>query len=492
MQARMISYLNQHTTSLFVALALLAGAVLGLAVPLVGNPLYLIGGVFVLLAGFLALQRIEYGLLILVTITYTRLSDVLIQYHGAPSVAKLFVPLLLALVLGRWVLYREEPASWLKTAVALGGYGLVIFASILWASQPNRTINGLEDYVKDALIALVIVMILRRGITLRRVIWCLLASAIFLATITTYQHLTHTFTNNYWGFAQADIRQIVGETSGYRIAGPLASNFYALVLVAIIPLALDRFWHEKGVVLRILAGWALLVCTLSIIFTYSRGGFLALIVVVGLMLLRRQPNPLVLVATLALVAIIWQFLPAEYTNRISTLGSLMPSSDTTSIEAEGSFRGRLSEITVAWLMFAEHPIHGVGYANYNNNYLEYAATLGLDQRREERSAHSLYLEIAAESGILGLFAFGLILNTAFAGLKSARNKFRAHGLDDYAFISEALTVSLIGYLTGSLFLHLGYPRYFWMLIGIAYAAPNVFRFEYLRLAGTQAADSSEP
>lgn len=477
---------KNNSTLLFLALALIAGTALGVSVWLVDTPLYLFVGLGALLAGFLTWQKVEYGLLVLVFITYTRLSDVLIQYHGAPSVAKLFVPLLLLIVLGRWFLFREEPAPWGKTAVLLGLYGLLGFASILWASQPERTIATLEDYVKDALIALVVVMILRRGLTLRRVVWGLLAAGIFLATITTYQHLTHSFTNNYWGFAQADIRQIVGETSGYRIAGPLSSNFYALVLVALVPLALDRFWHEKALVLRLLAGWALAMSVLSIIFTFSRGGFLALVLVVALMLLHRLPNPLLLIATLGLAAIIWQFLPAEYTARISTLGGLFPTEgDTTAVEAEGSFRGRLSEVLVAWQMFVDHPVLGVGYANYNNNYLDYATNLGLDQRGEERSAHSLYLEIAAENGLSGLLAFGAILGAAFTGLQAARANFQLTGMTDSAFIAGALTVSLLGYLAGSVFLHLAYPRYFWLLIGIALAAPNVAQYEAANRANQQ-------
>lgn len=478
MVVKIVSAYKKNNSLLFGALALAVGTMLGISVWFIGNPLYLAIGLIGLIAGLLTWQHVEYGLIVLVFITYTRLSDVLIQYHGAPSVAKLFVPLLLLIVVGRWWLFQEEPSPWGKTAVLLGLYGLVNFSSILWAAQPGRTINALEDYVKDALIALVVVMILRRGITLRRVIWSLLAAGIFLATITTYQHLTHTFTNNYWGFARADIRQIVGETSDYRIAGPLSSNFYALVLVALVPLALDRFWHEKKVVLRLLAGWGLAMSVLSIIFTFSRGGFLALALVVILMLLRRLPNPFVLIATLGLAAIIWQFLPAQYTARLNTLGGLLPTGDdTTAIEAEGSFRGRLSEVWVAWDMFTEHPVHGVGYANYNNNYLDYATNLGLDQRGEERSAHSLFLEIAAENGLLGLLAFGAILGSIFTGLQSARINFYLLEMTDSAFIASAFTVSLIGYLAGSLFLHLAYPRYFWLLIGIGLAIPNIARYE---------------
>jgi hypothetical protein len=33
----------------------------------------------------------------------------------------------------------------------------------------------------------------------------------------------------------------------------------------------------------------------------------------------------------------------------------------------------------------------------------------------------------------------------------------------------AFGIALFGYLAGSLFLHLSYPRYLWLLVGIAFA-----------------------
>jgi len=459
-------------------LAVLAGLVLGVLSVQVGQPLYLIGVLVAAGVGLLTLFHIEYGLVALIVITYTRVSDVLVQFHGAPSVAKLFVPTLLLVVVARWLILQKKPAPWTKTAVLLGAYGLVGLASLLYADDMAAAQTAFTDYVKDVLIVLVIVMILQRGRTFRQIIWALLGSGIFLATITTFQHLTGTFTNNYWGFATAEVQQIIGETNDFRIAGPLSSNFYALVLVPLVPLALDRLWHEKAVWLRVLAGWALLVTVLSIIFTYSRGGFLALVVVIILMLLRMKLNPWLLGALVVFGLIVWQFLPAQYTDRIGTLGDLVGGDPEIGVASDISFRGRLSETTVAWLMFLDHPIQGVGLANYNANYQDYSQNLGLDARLEARSAHSLYLEIAAETGIVGLLVFGAILWVLFRGLARASTLFKRGGMPDYANMTFALAVALIGYLVGSVFLHLAYARYFWLFIGLGLAVPNVARYEW--------------
>jgi O-antigen ligase len=73
---------------------------------------------------------------------------------------------------------------------------------------------------------------------------------------------------------------------------------------------------------------------------------------------------------------------------------------------------------IAVQMFLENPILGVGKRNYQALYVEYSSMLGLDPRLEDRQAHSLYLELAAEMGMLGLLSFGGILLALF--LSTAR------------------------------------------------------------------------
>lgn len=483
---------KEWLTPIFVALALIFALGSAVAAWIINDPLLIVMGLVGAAAMVLTLYRIDFGLFVLVFITFTRFSDVLVAFHGAPSIAKVFVPVLLGVVIARWMLFRRESVPpWLKTAVILGVYGLVGFSSLLYAQSSGVVLGSLENYAKDGLIALVIVLVLRDGRTLRRTVWSLLLAALFLSVLTTYQQLTSTFENNYWGFAQAATEQIVTGTSDYRIAGPLSPNYYALVLIIIVPLAMDRLWHEKNTLLRLLAGITLFTTTISIIFTYSRGGFLALVVVAGLMLWHQRTKPIIVVAIVVAALIGVQFLPAQYKDRLNVLADLSGavSGEGTAVD-DSSLRGRQSEIIAAWQMFGDHPFIGVGLANYNRNYLDYAEHLGLDTRGQERSAHSLYLEIAAETGLIGIIAFGLILVTAFQHLYLANQIFLENGQRDYSYITWALGVGLVGYLTGSLFLHLSYARYFWMLIGLVIATRYVAEFEKSRLQTDNQANES--
>lgn len=465
-----------------LALAGLAlGALIGLLVNTIANPFYVGVATLGLMAAVATVLRVEWGLLVLVFILYTRFSDVLVHTHGLPSIAQPFIALLLAAITLRLLWRWRPPRGIALPMLLLLSYGVVGLASMLYAADTARVQGALLDYAKDVVIAMIVVLLLQKGLTFRRIIWALLAAGIFMGTLSVYQQLTGTFDNNYWGFSEGVVMNIVGSSSDQRIAGPgLGPNAYAQFLLVLAPLALDRLWHARRPLLRLLAGWAFVVCTLSVIFTFSRGAFLGLIVVLLVMFVRRPPKPVTALVSLVILAFMLQFVPPQYKERMATLTVFLPFNNSDVIEEaqyEVSFRGRLSENLSGWLMFSEHPFVGVGFNNYKNNYQEYARRLGLDPRLEARSAHSLYLQTVAEQGMLGLAWLLIFLGFLFGGLRRAYHDFAAAGQPDLSHMTWALGVGILSLLVTGIFLHTAHPRYFWLLYGIALAVPQAARFE---------------
>jgi O-antigen ligase len=234
--------------------------------------------------------------------------------------------------------------------------------------------------------------------------------------------------------------------------------------------------NEKRFILKALAAWALLVIGMSIIFTFSRGGFLALCVVGVLSLFWRRPPVLAILVGILVIVLAIPFLPNSYVERIQTMANLFTGSEV-DIKSEVSFRGRASEMAVAWMMLRDHPITGVGVGNYNTQYLSYSRQLGLDPRNQQRAAHNLYLEVAAEQGLVGLTILAFILYSLFAGLYRASKYFERSQLAVYGDMAQALLVAMAGYFTASLFLHNIFPYYLWMLIGISMAVAHISEIE---------------
>jgi len=454
-------------------LGLLAGGAAGYLVMGVPDAVKL----FVIVIGFFAfavsLTRVDWGLLVLIFITYTRFSDVAVQNHGAPSVAKSFVLLLLFAVLARWIVYGEKPEGWQKPAFLMSIYGLAGFASIIYAVDPVVTQNATIDFVKDALIVIIVTILLARSSQLRQVFWALLLAGIFLGTISVFQYATKTFGNNYWGFAQAPEMHLVGSSTGNRISGPFGSpNVYAQIMLVLVPIALDRFWNEQKRWVRFLAGYALIVITLTVVFTFSRSGFVALVGVLGLLVLYYRPRFTSVLAMLLVGIFMLQFVPSEYIDRIQTLTLLTPGSGYTPKD-EVSYRGRASEFLVGWYMFRDNPIFGVGLKNYPIYYQEYSKRVGLDPRTEQRSPHNLYIEALAEQGMIGFSLLMLIFWISLQSIARAREIFIRMEKDSSIGMATAMGIGLIGYLAAALFIHTSYPRFLWLLIGIALALPKV-------------------
>jgi len=51
------------------------------------------------------------------------------------------------------------------------------------------------------------------------------------------------------------------------------------------------------------------------------------------------------------------------------------------------------------------------------------------------------------------------------------------GRPDYAGIAAAMMVGLAGLLITSIFLHMVYPRFFWLVYALALAIPNAANYE---------------
>ena len=450
-----------HQWIIFLGLALMLGAAAGLAINKVNNPLIILVGLVGLIAFMGAIANVEFGLLFLIFLTYTRLSDIAVHYHGAPSVAKSFIAILIVAILVRWAIFHERPQNWQIPLILVGVYGLVGFASIMYANN-----------------AATVVILLRRGQNFRHAIWALLLAGILMGTISVYQYYTKTFTNDYGGFAQAEIMQIVGASNDYRISGPIGDpNFFAQIMVALVPLALERFLNEKKFLLRLVAGWALIVSALSVVFTFSRGGFLALAVVVALYFLFYPPKPSRMPMFLIAAIVIMAFIPPSYYTRILSINELFGASDVGFRTNDLAIRGRASETLTAIEMFKDHPILGVGLKNYPSLYVEYSKSIGLAPSATARSPHNLYLETAAETGTIGVMAFGLILIMTLGTIKSARERFLRAGMTEYASLVTAFGIALLGYLTAAIFVHAAFPRFFYLLIGIGLALDAIAKKE---------------
>jgi O-antigen ligase len=207
------------------------------------------------------------------------------------------------------------------------------------------------------------------------------------------------------------------------------------------------------------------------LLTFSRGAAVADGATLLVMVLLRELKLRHLLVSLAVVTATVAFVFPDYVIRLTTLQEVTAlSSENSSNAPGGALVGRETENLAAWNTFLDHPLTGVGPGVYFAEYSrDYANRLGLRYLQSERRGHSLYLEMAADTGLIGLGAFLAMVGTTLALLYRSGRYWRKHD-PQRAMLAASLFFSLFAYLATAAFLHLSYQRFFWVLLGLASAA----------------------
>jgi O-antigen ligase len=451
-------------------IAIIISAASALAIGKIGALILLLVPVLFFL--LLVFVQPDYGLLIFIFITAAQVSNVAIQFFHLPSLAQPLAGLLMAVILLRIILYRERPLNWGRIAPVLMVYIFVLFISLFKAADFQASSASFIGFIKDALGGVIVIFLIQRPASFRQAIWAFIIAGIFMGSIGVFQTITRTFDNPYFGFGGWE-SQSAGQQSRNRLTGPYDNpNAYSQVMVVIFALALERLWHEKRPLLRIFAGWSAIATSLTVVFTYSRGGLLTLIAAIGILFLQSRPKILPILLTFIVGLSLIQFLPSDYTAHMSTLQDILPGQSSSQIN-DPSFRGRLSENIAGWRMFLQNPVFGVGLGNFEIQYQNYSRQIGLDVRRGARTPASLYLEILSEQGLLGVLSFSLLIYTIFSGLIKARLQFAHAGMHDQSNIVMALIAGFAAYMVAATVKNSAYSNVYWILVGITLSAAQI-------------------
>jgi O-antigen ligase len=143
---------------------------------------------------------------------------------------------------------------------------------------------------------------------------------------------------------------------------------------------------------------------------------------------------------------------------------------------EASVSGRLAEMGAAAQAFAEHPGAGLGYGTFQDFYQAQSVRLDLKLRSADRSAHSLYLEAAAEQGLPGLLALIAMIALAFRAAFLARAAALATDDPRLRAMLDGLIAGAIGLFAAALFLHDAYGQNVWMVLTLLFAAERATLF----------------
>lgn len=409
------------------------------------------------------------------------------QLLGLAATALLGISVLVEVYVKRrgWVLDYAFLLALALVAVAL--------LSTLLSDHPTTATSWTVTLITEGvLVYLLVINAIRTLSTLKRVLWVLLVVCAALSAMSAYQDVTRSYESDFAGFAQRNTERGLGdpdeEGSGllrsrsrlhsvYRARGPMGDpNRFAQVLLVLVPVGVVLATRSRNVRQRLLAGALSAAILVGIFLTYSRGAMLTLALTsVGLVLLGcLRVRNLVIGAVVALLLVI--VAAPGMKDRIDSIRGVQGlMAEGTDADADGATRGRMTEMLAALNAFRDHPVLGLGPGNYSPHYsVEYMSDpdVAFRIRDTQRRAHSLYIEFAAEMGIVGLVVFLAIPGWLCLRLWRLRSGWAPRD-PERAAVASALLLALVGYFGTAAFLHLAFQRYYWFLIGLVGAAVHL-------------------
>lgn len=253
-----------------------------------------------------------------------------------------------------------------------------------------------------------------------------------------------------------------------RLASSIGDpNFLAAALVSAVPLAFALSATRDGVGWKAAAFGVVLVLVIGVVASQSRGGLAAAVAmwIAAVVVLPRRGRVLALGA-LGGLALVVAF-------------TLNPTSWERVTQQATESTGRVDLWTVAWQVFQDHPLNGVGLNNFGQVAGEYVRDVGpLDDVALvvvdiDREVHNIYLQLLSENGIVGMVLFALVvLGCMRASLRAAR-MFDELERPDLRAVAHGLFVSTAGLLASNFFISGAVDRRIWIVLGLSLATLEI-------------------
>lgn len=205
-------------------------------------------------------------------------------------------------------------------------------------------------------------------------------------------------------------------------------NDMAAITLIILGIAATLVAAEPpGLVRTVTRNVGIPMLALLIAFTQSRGALIAL-AVMGLLALWHAPGRQRFRALLGAVGVgfvLALFAPSSMWERLRGLRNVTDTAALDKVDPEGSAAQRYEIWRVATTIIAENPVFGVGLGAYPKAHAVVAMRPEFKPiARGERDTHSTYLNLFAETGVVGLAIYACLVAGVFRIAERARRAAR--------------------------------------------------------------------
>jgi putative inorganic carbon (hco3(-)) transporter len=329
-------------------------------------------------------------------------------------------------------------------------FALTGVLSIPLAISPYEAWHEFSDaFIRCIVIFIVMVNVVRTETRLKGLLFLTLAVGVWLSMGAV---------NDY----RLGLLTVEGYRAGGRGGGIFGnSNDMALFLVTTLPVAIAFLVSSRNLVLKAIFGSCGVVMIVGIVLTYSRGGFIGLLVVfafLGWRIGHRHRIELFISGAVVTTAIL--ALAPGYALRLASI--IVPS-----LDPLGSSDARRGELLRSMYIALRHPLLGIGMGNYAPE-MSYHGLV----------THNSYTQVAAEMGLAALVCYTTFIVSPLKKLgQIARETFEMRRNSRFYYLAVGLQASLLGYMVCSFFASVAYLWYVFYLVGYAVCLRRLYESE---------------
>ncbi len=404
-----------------IALYLLIAIALGV-IALFAKPLIVAGAIVAIFVGLMIALYPYFGLISYYVVIVVR-PEVLFPALATLRPARLIAAsLLVSTIIHKK--YRGESFLFLKDRMTRH---FVYFLGALLASIPlsfwiSNSFWFVMNFAWVFVYYLLIINTITSEMRLKGFIWLTMVSTGYTAISSAIAYFSGTLV----------VAQGIERAEGLSGTDP---NTLAVSLMLGIPfLYFSLYWIRLKIV-RVVPLVCLCGCVFTIAITGSRSGVIGLVATAFFIWLVSKYKMIIGVAAVLLMIAGWFALPPQYKERYATIFAE---------ERDASTEGRIDAWKAGWGMFLANPVTGIGVDCFP---LAYGSGQYSDTRAYLRS-HNMYIQIIAETGVLGLLTFGALVFHMIASNFRLRKRLKEAGRGShfYVWLSHSITAS-----TGALF-----------------------------------------
>lgn len=388
-----------------------------------------------------ALIRPYYGLLLFSWLAYMRAPDLC----WGPAKSFRFSLLVALVMFAGWFLFDNRP---FMRRDRRNLYMLLMAAavSVSFFLAPNKLGSIPSKYVEFLKVIAIAVFTTAQIDTkdrLRQIVWVIALSFGFYGV-----------KGGIWYVLTQDARIIQGPGGLLK-----DNNDFSLAMCMNLPFLYYLSRTETRARVKTFLRFAVAATVITVVMTGSRGGFLAMATVFGVLVLKSQYKLAATSAALVGGVLFLAFIPQDYRDRLMTLK--------TAHKEDASAMGRLHAWGVATRMIRAKPLFGVGFQNFVSEYGRYDRGV---EPGIHRVAHNSYFQIWAESGT---FAYAFFMATIVSGILLMRRLRRINRvLDGPRWVEEythLFETSLYAFLVGATFLNRAHFDFMYQMVAVASA-----------------------